>query len=114
MRIDAIKLPNENESRTETITVYRDDDKKVYTETLFWYKLKQLLQSQGFDVIRKEMAKDGHMVDDHEFYVRSRNLKKKKSFWIYDPYWNIDWTHAEYNKLGKVNLSIEYNVDKPE
>ena len=53
-------------------------DKKYYgsnwsdVESTFLHHVKQELIKQGFDVIKKRMWKDGHMVDDTQQYIRTR------------------------------------------
>lgn len=58
---------------------------KFYSESLLWYKIKQALQAQGLDVIKKLMYKDGHLVSDTEYYIRDR----KQTWYIRDIYYDI-------------------------
>jgi len=54
------------------LTVTRE---KTYpTESAWWYDLKKTLNAQGYDLIKKVMSKDGHMVggDDYPYYLRDR------------------------------------------
>jgi hypothetical protein len=63
---------------SHTVAVVRT--KKYYKETAFWHDLKKAMQAMGFDVIKKLMYKDGHMVDDNQHYLRDR----KWGYCVYD------------------------------
>lgn len=41
-------------------------------ESTFLYHVLKALKSQGYDVIKKRMWKDGHVVDDTQQYIRTR------------------------------------------
>jgi len=79
-----------------------DDDPKIYKESEFWHKLKTYLNDwHSFDLIKKLMYKDGHMVDDHQYYLRDR----KWNFCIFDNYYALRCVHEPFN-AGDVELSI--------
>lgn len=64
-------------------TVRKDDsDPRMGKESTFYYHLAKAL-SERFNrhFIRKEMSKDGHLVDDHVFYAVDT---KKPHGYIYD------------------------------
>ena len=54
------------------LTVIREETYR--TESAWWYALKNLLNSHGYDLIKKVMSKDGHMVggDTYPYYLRDR------------------------------------------
>jgi hypothetical protein len=85
-------------------------DKKFYGmsgESLLLYKIKQELQKQGFDVIKKRMQKDGHMYGDETLqYIRTRNPKAKDFMMIYDGNYAVRAMTDDFNK-GKLILNIE-------
>lgn len=56
-----------------TLRVNREG-KKYYTESAWWHDLKEHLNAQGYDLVKKVMSKDGHMVggDDYPYYLRDR------------------------------------------
>ena len=63
--------------------VKREDGDKVFrstewasAESTFLYHVKKVLAGQGLDLIKKRMWKDGHLVNDNQQYLRSRNTKK--------------------------------------
>ncbi len=80
-------------------------DPRVKNESDLWYKIRNVLRKQGEDVIKKEMSKDGHMVSDGIFYVRSRK-PGKGSFMIYDDRYQVRDSAEDYNREGTVTLSL--------
>lgn len=88
------------------VTVTRQPgDQHVSNESNFWYKLRNVLRKMGEDVIKKEMSKDGHMVSDHVFYVRTRKIGRSGSWGIYDSNYALRDAAKEYNE-GKVDLTL--------
>ena len=83
-------------------TVLREDGPKIYKETALFHAVKKELIKQGYNVIKKLMWKDGHLVDDNRYYIRER----KGKFAIHDPQHSIRWTYRPYNKEGKVCLAV--------
>jgi len=102
-----------------------DGDKKVPTQTgwdpqgrsdpnsQFLHRVKQVLNTQGHDVIKKRMWKDGNMVDEIQQYVRSRDVKKSDSFCIFDDLWQIRAAVDVYNEVGTVKLVTYFNLSRP-
>ena len=88
-----------------TVSVNRTDDKeRFYNESQLLYQIKNELIKQGYDVIKKRMWKDGHLMgNDDTQYIRERNYK----FAIYDGEYQIRFLHKDFNKDGYVTLSIE-------
>ena len=87
----------------DKVKIFRTkDDPKYYKETTLWHAIKKELLERGDDVIKKLMYKDGHMVDEHEYYIRDRKWKycyrhinfHKRFLW------------DKFNKEGEVILSI--------
>lgn len=88
------------------VIVTRDPgDPRISNESNLWYKIRNVLLKKGEDVIKKRMWKDGHMVDDNIFWVRSRKYKPG-SYGIYDPDYAVRNMMEEYNYEGRVTLSI--------
>jgi hypothetical protein len=84
-------------------------DKKFYTcyggwsdgESQFLYAVKQLLKKAGYDVIKKRMYKDGHLVDDKQQYLRARN-----GVWCaYNDHWAINGLNEDFNN-GEATLTV--------
>jgi len=76
-------------------------------ESWFLHRVKQELIKQGFDVIKKRMWKDGHMVSDDQQYIRSRSgLKTPEEFAIYNENYAIYDAGEEFNRSGEMYLSV--------
>jgi hypothetical protein len=88
------------------VTVTRTEgDQRVRNESDFWYKLRNLLKKSGEDVIKKEMSKDGHLVSDGIYYVRSRHAGRPGTYGIYDSSYALRDVSEVFNKEGSVTLS---------
>jgi len=87
-------------------------DRKLYSDSTFLYHVKQTLGARGHDVIKKRMHKDGHLVDELQQYVRTRNLKGKGSFAIYQTDYAIRNTYPSYNAGKVVTLGLIRELDK--
>jgi hypothetical protein len=88
------------------VTVTRTkNDTRAKNESDFWYKLRNLLRKAGEDVIKKEMSKDGHMVSDGIYYVRSRHPGRPGTYGIYDSSYALRDVSEVFNKEGSVTVS---------
>lgn len=88
-----------------TLDVFREaDDPRVGDESAFWYALKEHLNAQGHDLVKKIMSADGHLMgDDHgPYYLRDR----KRRYCFYDPHYAIRLANVSYNH-GHVQLSVD-------
>jgi len=97
-----------------TITVTREpgDRQKYYTESHLLYAIKQELIEMGFDVIKKRMWKDGHLVGEEQQYIRSREWWKEDAFSIHNSNWAIVGIERDWNELGKVRtLQMIRNIN---
>ncbi|KKL14139.1 hypothetical protein LCGC14_2518760 [marine sediment metagenome] len=99
--------------QTNSITVEREKtDKKYYNnfgqnswgdgESQFLHNVKKALNALGYDLIKKRMHKDGHLVDDKQQYLRDR----KRRFCLYNDHWAINGLNEDFNN-GKAILRIE-------
>jgi len=79
-------------------------------ESALLYHVKNILNKQGYDLIKKRMHKDGHLVSDMQQYLRARkkNSDNTKNICIYNPNWLVEGAEVDYNQ-GQVILSVEYN-----
>jgi len=76
-------------------TVIREPgDKKIYNESQLLHHVKLELIKQGYDVIKKLMWKDGHMVSDTCHYIRSMN----GNIIIWDSQYAIRNAATDYNE----------------
>ena len=98
---------------TCVVTKEQSDPQYPHTaagESRLLHHIKQALQAQGHDVIKKRMWRDGHLVDDLQQYIRTRKppLEGKEDpakFFIYDPGWNTRFGTEEFNK-GELVLQV--------
>ncbi len=78
-------------------------DPKIYSESRLLYLVKKELIRQGYDVIKKLMSKDGHLVSDTEHYIRDRRDK----FAIWFGSYALRFSYEDYNKDGEVIYQVE-------
>jgi hypothetical protein len=91
-------------------TVIREPgEPRARSESDFFYRLRDLLRQHGEDVIKKEMAEDGHMVSDGIYYVRMRSAGPD-AYAIWDGRYTVRDTAEDFN-AGHVRLMMEY--EKP-
>jgi len=85
--------------------VIKDDKKKYYTESTFFFDIKKELIKQGFDVIKKLMMKDGHMMggETYGYYIRER----KQNWCAFDEEYCIRNCWKDYSEGRQINLHIE-------
>lgn len=72
-------------------------------ESNFLHNVKKELRAQGWDVIKKRMWKDGHMVDEHQHYIRDR----QHTFAIWWTSYALRDSAEDFNKEGSVTLQVE-------
>ena len=101
------------------MTVKREpNDPKFYGvqnaagESNFLYWLKNILNADyGYDLIKKRMWKDGHMVDDMQEYLRTRSPRSEgPKVAIYNHRWAIEGLEQPWNGLGEVTLAVERDI----
>jgi hypothetical protein len=86
-------------------------DTKFYSESAFWFALKKELnanhnhQGEGFDLVKKVMSRDGHMVggDSYPYYLRDR----KGRYCIHDAAYALRDVAVEINTIGSVHVTME-------
>jgi len=96
------------------ISVTREPiDKKYYGntgESNFLYDLKKILNSIGYDLIKKRMWKDGHLVSDHCQYLRTRKKGAGKAdIQIYNGDYALYGANEKFNE-GQVTLNLDTNI----
>ncbi len=95
-----------NDSRVRKSTPYGGvgtGGNYIDPDSQFWHEVKKTLRAMGFDVIKKRMCSDGHLVDDLQQYVRTRDCRL--ALWYGD--WVINGAIEEYNESGTVTLLRE-------
>ena len=81
--------------------------KKARSGSQILYWLKQILNENGYDLIKKLMWKDGHLYgDDKLHYLRSRNPKEDPWVMIYDGDYAVRSMKADYNWGKLVTLLV--------
>lgn len=79
-------------------------------ESNLLHHVKLKLNEQGYDLIKKRMHKDGHMVDDLQQYLRARNAKKLKPgdvYCVHDGSYAIRDSAEDYNAWEAVYFVVE-------
>ena len=105
------------EFRNHCLSVIREEnDPKYYGtrngegESNLLYAIKNELNKQGYDLIKKRMWKDGHLVDDMQQYLRTRvKGKGKADIYIYSGFWATRGANEDFNN-GEVILNVDYDV----
>ena len=77
------------------------NEKKIYSESLLYYRIKQILNDAGYDVIKKCPAKDGHMISA-PYYIRDR----KHRFALLDDYYAIRFLTEPFNDGSEIRLTF--------
>jgi len=87
-------------------------DPKYATESTLLYHIKNHLNKKGFNLIKKRMWKDGHLVDDTQQYLRSRKPDEKDSIYIHSTHYAIRDISEEWNKYGEVTTLYKQSAVK--
>jgi len=86
--------------KSTSINVYADGE-KYYTESAFYHALKKELIKMGYDVIKKLIQKDGHLMGDrYMYYIRER----KWNWCLVDPHYAINDINKRFNEDRKVDM----------
>ena len=82
-------------------------DARMGKESTFYYHLAKALNAMKpygeTQFIRKEMAKDGHMVDDHIFYVTN----KRRTIRAYDGFYATRNVAESFNNGEAIDLYFD-------
>jgi len=73
---------------------------KIYSESLLWYRIKQILLDAGFDVIKKCPEKDGHLTSA-PYYIRDRKWR----FCLHDELYQMRFIHEAFNSGEEICLT---------
>ena len=58
-------------------------------DSSMWYAIKNHLNENGGDWVKKRMWKDGHLMDDNQMYIRMRKPVNGEQLAIYHSAWSI-------------------------
>ena len=79
-------------------------------ESNFLHYIKTELNKKGFNLIKKRMWKDGHLVDDLQQYLRVANKKSKAPhIQLYNNTWALSGLEEHWNK-GEVNVYVDFDI----
>jgi len=68
--------------------------------------MKIVLNNNGFDLIKKRMHKDGHLVDDMQQYLRTRHKRSNTPhIMIHSPFFAFRGAEQDWNE-GEVVLTL--------
>lgn len=103
---------NRRAKHNGTLEVTREPgDKAIYSDSALLYRIKTELNKFGFDFIKKRMAKDGHLADESQQYIRSRKPGKHESAAFWWANYAIYPAYRDYND-GRVTLSAVFDIFK--
>lgn len=81
-------------------------------ESTLLHHIKKILNARGYDLIKKRMWKDGHMMDGMQQYLRTRKPSgdPKKDIYIWNGMWNAQGADYYLKEDGVVNLMMESDI----
>jgi hypothetical protein len=89
-------------------------DAEARGESRLLYHLKLLLNRAGFDLIKKRMHKDGHLVDEVQQYLRTRGRTPGlPHIFLHNEYWQLRGLDEDFRRDGRVVLSIVFDALNP-
>lgn len=91
-------------NQTNVVVEATAEKERYRTESAFFYALKIVLQAQGYDVIKRLMSRDGHLMGEEKYthYIRDRKWK----FAVIDGNWAVRAVEKEFNDSRSVNLQM--------
>jgi hypothetical protein len=79
-------------------------------ESKLLHAIKTQLNKEGYDLIKKRMWKDGHLVDDMQQYLRTRKKGAGKAdIYIVSGIWALRGLDEDFNK-GEAVFNVHYDV----
>lgn len=88
---------------------FKDGGWAEQPESTFLYHVKKALIKQGYDVIKKRMWADGHLVSNTQQYLRSRRFMvsdEPTEFCIWNGNYALWDAGDRFNKEGWVELCV--------
>ena len=80
-------------------------------ESRLLHHVKRILNQRGYDLIKKRMWRDGHIVGtEYSQYLRSRHVRGTPSLCIYHANHAVEISAELFNKIGMVELAVEYGL----
>ena len=104
-----------------TCTVTREPEDPVFRnggyagsstgESRLLYHVKKVLNARGYDLVKKRMVKDGHLVDDLQQYLVVRSKRSESPhIYIWNGSWSIGGAEVGFNETGSVELAVHVDV----
>ncbi len=82
-------------------------------ESRLLYHVKKILNARGYNLVKKRMWKDGHLMDDQQQYLRPR-LGRKNPPWphvyLLNRFYMVRGAEEDFSRLGAVELDVVYDV----
>jgi len=91
------------------VVVREPHDPKYYSESTLWYHIKRALLKQGYDVIKKNPGRDGHLTGA-PYYLRTRKGAKGRSFYVWHEMYALEALYAPFNEKGTLELDVAFDV----
>lgn len=100
--------------KENVLHVYRESaDPKYYGvvnaagESRLLYTIKNQLNAEGWDLVKKRMHKDGHLMAEMQQYLRTRKPtgNPNRDIYIYNGFWQIRGAEEDFNN-GYVKLIV--------
>jgi hypothetical protein len=80
-------------------------------ESRLLHHVLRALNARGYDLIKRRMWRDGHMVGtEHTQYLRSRHVSGTPSLCLYHADHAVEIAAESFNVLGRVVLRVEYGL----
>jgi hypothetical protein len=81
-------------------------------ESQLLYRIKGILNKRGYELIKKRMWRDGHLMDDNQLYLRTKKPsgKPSKDIYIYNSNWAVEGAEVDFNKKGETVLTVVTGV----
>lgn len=80
-------------------------------ESRLLHHVLRTLNARGYDLIKRRMWRDGHMVGtEHSQYLRSRYVRGTPFLCLYHAGHAVEIAAEHFNVLGKVVLRVEYGL----
>lgn len=73
------------------------------SESALMYAIKNILRDSGLNVVKKLMWKDGHLVNDTQYYIRERRGK----WCLWDTEYQVRNLAEDYNRGETIHLQYE-------
>ena len=83
----------------------REKGERFRNSSQVFFQLRNLMRGAGYDVVKRNMEQDGHLMGDrHTYYVRDRRGR----FAVYDGDYAIRDTARDLNEHGMVLLTFHH------